>query len=181
MGVIGRPGWEWIGWSKQPQGWKRLNVDGSLNVVIPSAGAGSALRKENRDWEDGFHVRLGSSKIEEAESWALLQGLKMARENGAKQLIIELDSLRVYRWIRGLEEINNSLTNVIQECKDYINKDWSTSIKHVYREGNQVANRMTKLALNSPNSIIARWRKPLKELENLLLRDMLGTKTLRKV
>ena len=39
------------------------------------------------------------------------------------------------RWIRGLEEINNSLTNVIQECKDYINKDWSISIKRVYREG----------------------------------------------
>ena len=47
----------------------------------------------------------------------------MARENGAKRLIIELDSLTVYRWIRGLEEINNSLTNVIQECRDYINKD----------------------------------------------------------
>ena len=47
----------------------------------------------------------------------------MARENGARRLIIELESLIVYRWIKGLEEINNSLTNVIQECKDYINKD----------------------------------------------------------
>ena len=84
----------------------------------------------------------------------------MARENGARRLIIELESLTVYRWIKGLEEINNSLTNVIQECKDYINKDWSISIKHVYKEGNQVADRMAKLALNSPNSIIARWRKP---------------------
>ena len=93
----------------------------------------------------------------------------MARENRDRRLIIELDSLTVYRWIRGLEEINNSLTNVIQECMDYINKDWSISIKRVYREGNQVADRMAKLALNSPNSIIARWRKPLKELENLLL------------
>ena len=156
-------GWEWIGWRKPPQGWKKLNVDGSLNVVILNVGAGGALRNENGDWEDGFTARLGSSKIEEAESWALLQGLKMARENGARRLIIELDSLAVYRWIRGLEEINNSLTNVIQECKDYINKDRLISIKHVYREGNQVAEWMAKLALNSPNSIIARWKKPPKE------------------
>ena len=132
-------------------------------------------------WEDGFTARLGSSKIEEAKSRALLQGLKMVRENEARQLIIELDSLTVYRWIRGLEEINNYLTNIIQECKDYINKDWSISIKHVCREGNQVADMMTKLVLNSSKSIIARWRKPPKELENLLFQDMLCTKTPRKV
>ena len=105
----------------------------------------------------------------------------MAKENGARRLIIELNSLIVYRWIKGLEEINNSLTNVIQECKDYINKDLSISIKHVYREGNQVVDKMAKLALNSLNSIIARWRKPPKELENLFLQNMLGTKTPRKV
>ena len=34
----------------------------------------------------------------------------MVRENEARQLIIELDSLTVYWWIKGLEEINNSLT-----------------------------------------------------------------------
>ena len=79
----------------------------------------------------------------------------MVRENEARRLIIELDSLKVYRWIRGLEEINNSLTNVIQEYYDYLNKDWSISIKHVYRDGNQVADMMAKLAFNSPNSIIA--------------------------
>ena len=58
----------------------------------------------------------------------------MARENGYRRLIIEFDSLTIYRWIRGLEEVNNSHTNVIKECKDYINKDWSISIKHVFRE-----------------------------------------------
>ena len=48
--------------------WKKLNVDGSLNVVIPSARVGDALRNENGDWEDGFTARLGSNQIEEAES-----------------------------------------------------------------------------------------------------------------
>ena len=68
IGVIGRPCWEWIDWSKPPQGWKKLNVDGSLNVVIPSARARGALRNENGDWEDSFTSRLGSSKIKEAKS-----------------------------------------------------------------------------------------------------------------
>ena len=31
-----------------------------------------------------FTTRLGSSNIQEAESWALLQGLKMSRENEAR-------------------------------------------------------------------------------------------------
>ena len=34
-----------ISWSKPPQGWKKLNVDGDLNVVILSAGAGIATPK----------------------------------------------------------------------------------------------------------------------------------------
>ena len=41
----------------------------------------------------------------------------MVRENEAKRLIIELDSLTIYRWIRGLEEINNSLTNVSKNAR----------------------------------------------------------------
>ena len=45
MGLIGRSGWEWIGWSKPPQGWKKLNIDGSLNVVILSARGRRCIKK----------------------------------------------------------------------------------------------------------------------------------------
>ena len=41
---------------------------GNRKARLGSTGAGGALRNENEDWEDGFTARLGSSKIEEAES-----------------------------------------------------------------------------------------------------------------
>ena len=49
MELIGRLGWEWIGWSQPSQRWNKLNIDGDLNVVILSAGVGGALRNENGD------------------------------------------------------------------------------------------------------------------------------------
>ena len=51
-------------------------------MVIPSAGAGGALRNENGDWEDGFTARLGSNKIEEAESWVRALGMQLYVRTG---------------------------------------------------------------------------------------------------
>ena len=39
--------------------------------------------------------------MEEAETWGLLHGLRMAWDLGARQLLVEIDSLGVFNWVTG--------------------------------------------------------------------------------
>ena len=105
---------------------------------------------------------------------ALVYGLKMACEMGIRKLIVEIDSLQVYSWVKGVNGIENSLSNVIQECRFWLNKSWVVSIKHVYREGNQVGDQLAKMALKSHHNTLLKWRGPSREVFDLLQRDMFG-------
>ena len=50
--------------------------------------------------------------------------------------------------MKGLKEIENSLSNVIQEYKTWFDKNWMISIMLVYKEGNQATYHMAKMASN---------------------------------
>ena len=73
---------------------------------------------------------------------------------------METNSLTVYRWIKGLEEIVNLHVNMIQECKHWLEKDRVISVKHIYKEGNQAADKMAKLSLYTLDDTFTSWRKP---------------------
>ena len=49
--------------------------------------------------------------------------------------------------MKGLQHTEDSLSNVIQGCKEWLYKNWMVSLKNVYREGNHVANHLAKMAL----------------------------------
>ena len=44
------------------------------------------------------------------------------------------------------ENIKHS--NLIRECMQLLSKNWSVSLKHIYREGNQVADFLVNLSLD---------------------------------
>ena len=71
------------------------------------------------------------SFIEEAEAWALLFGLRLAWDLGFEKIIVEVYSLLVFNWVKGLKEIDNSLSNVIQECKTWPHKNWMMNLTRV--------------------------------------------------
>ena len=101
--------------------------------------------------------RVGNGVLQ-IETWAFLFGLKMAWEMGSKKLIVKINSLEVYSWVKEINVIKNSLSNVIQECRVSLNKSWVVSIKHVYREGNQVTDQLTKMALKAHHNTLLKWR-----------------------
>ena len=110
---LGRYGRVWISWNKPLRGWMKLNVDGSVHLDMGTVGAGGTTRNELGEWEDGFTMKLGCNTLEETKSWALLHSLRLAWERGTRRIIVETDSLTVYKWIKGLEEIVNLHANVI--------------------------------------------------------------------
>ena len=70
--------------------------------------------------------------------------------------MVEVDSLVVFNWTKESEESTNSLANVIQECKEWLQRGWMVNFKLVLREGNLVANKPTKLALKSHSMNLTR-------------------------
>ena len=113
----------WVGWTTPTPGWLKLNVDGSVDDNKGPAGAGGVLRDSMGNWVGGFSTRLRECSMEEAETWALLHGLRLAWDLGARQLSVEINSLGVFSWVTGKEEVDNFLGNVVFECKNWCVRD----------------------------------------------------------
>ena len=94
----------WIGWKWPPSGLMKLNTDGSVIGETGLAGAGGILRDALGNWVAGFTTYLGDYMIDEAESLALIYGLKMAWNLGAMKIIVETDSLKAFNGVTGRQE-----------------------------------------------------------------------------
>ena len=108
----------WIGWRHPPPGWVKLNIDGSTLKESGTAGAGGTIKDATERWISGFTTQLGDYLIEIAKTWALLHGLKMAWDSGVRNCIIEMDSLTVLNWIKGVAEVFCSHANLVHECQE---------------------------------------------------------------
>ena len=71
----------------------------------------------------------------------------MVWEVGVRRLIIEIDSLKVFHWVKGVEDVASTHANVVYECKEWLKRGWIASLQFVFREGNQATDSMAKLAL----------------------------------
>nr|GMD43908.1 putative RNA-directed DNA polymerase [Ipomoea batatas] len=124
-----------------------LNIDGSFNVRQHKAGCGGVLRDKAGSWLGGFTSKLMTQHVIESEAWGLLKGMQWAWNKGIRNIEIQMDSKDVINWITGTEQPRGPLRNIIHSCRQWINKSWIVSIKHVYREQNAVADGLAKLAL----------------------------------
>ena len=122
---------EQIRWRKPPPEWLEVNIDGSMSEDHGTSRDRGLIRDEQGAWKGGFEITLRCSSIEEAEAWALLFGLWLAWYLGFGKIIVEVDSLPVFNWVKGLKEIDNSLSNVIQECKTWLHKNWMKNLTRV--------------------------------------------------
>ena len=138
----GNPGMTWIGWKRPPSSWMKLNTDGSVIGETGPAGAGGILRDALGNWVAGFTTYLDGCMIDEAESLALIHGLKMAWNLGARKIIVETDSLQAFKWVTGRQEVESSHGNVVSECQAWQKRDWTATINQIFREGNRAADEM---------------------------------------
>ncbi|XP_016185827.1 uncharacterized protein LOC107627512 [Arachis ipaensis] len=131
-----------------PEAWK-LHVDGSSNVT--SGGAGVILESQNGVViEQSVRYDFPVSN-NQAEYEALLAGLTLASEVGAKVLEISTDSQVVSSQINGDYQTRDPL---LQQCLAKVNKLKEefdqVIIQHVPRERNARADLLSKLASTKP-------------------------------
>lgn len=89
----------------------------------------------------------------QAEYTGLLIGIKSAIESGIKQLLIEGDSQLVIFQTEGKWKVKNEGLKVLnKEVKDLLSQLDFVAVRHVYRENNTYADRITNDVLKSRQS-----------------------------
>ena len=84
-------------WSSHPEGWFCLNTDGSLKSSQGMATCGGLLRDHHGRWKIGFAKKVRCTITFVAELWGVLQGLRIARDQGMQNILLQVDSESVVK------------------------------------------------------------------------------------
>ncbi|MEP6958565.1 MAG: ribonuclease HI family protein [Nitrospirota bacterium] len=89
---------------------------------------------------------LGEGTNNMAEYRAAIEGLKKARDLGATDITLRMDSQLVVRQINGVYKVKNAALKVLHAEVRVLLKVCSWSVAHVRREDNQRADDLANLA-----------------------------------
>ena len=84
-----------VGWTKPPEGWDKLNSNGSVMGSTGKARGEGVIRNHEGVWLKGYVRPIRHIDSCRAELWALRDGLVLAKEMGLNSLVVELDALSV--------------------------------------------------------------------------------------
>ncbi|MBA0818343.1 hypothetical protein Gohar_025504, partial [Gossypium harknessii] len=95
-------------WNRPDLGWVKLNVDGSVSIVISKAAIGGIVRDSNWKWLTGFAMVTGMTKVFQVEARAVVEGLKLAWMKCYKHVEINCDNALLIDTIcNGFGSISN--------------------------------------------------------------------------
>ena len=167
----------WVGWSMPQNNFVKLNCDGSSIGNPGRAGFGGLIWRANTEWVVGFSSHVNQADNLCVELLALRRGLDLAWSLGFRRVECEVDCEEVVRLINKPPN-RHAYTAIIRDILRLLNFNWEYSIKHVYREGNQVADFLAKLgALYDEGDHV--WNSPPASLGVILLADAAGVQHLR--
>jgi len=131
-----------------------LQFDG-LSEPNPGESTGGAVVFSPNDrkplFERGEYMGFGTNN--QAEYTGLLIGIQSAIDMGIKEILIEGDSNLVINQVKGSWKVNNDKLKVINiQIRNLIENFTFVGIKHVYREKNVYADRITNDVVKTKKS-----------------------------
>ncbi|CAL1356848.1 unnamed protein product [Linum trigynum] len=169
-----------VGWVAPPNGWMKLNSDGAAQGINGLATAGGVLRDKNDNWKGGFCCKIGTGSAILAELWGIHQGLILARNHGVQFLILETNSKLAIDLIKNREDPVHPHSTILNAIRRLLTQDWVVQLVHTYREGNRVADWLSKHGLVYPFGV-HELANPPSELSRILTDDTLGVSFPRMV
>lgn len=165
-----------VRWDPPPEGFYKLNTDGSILQNPGKAGAGDLIRDYHGRWILGFGRPLGVANSLMAEGWALQDGLRLARWMGIQNLYVELDAKVLYDLIWSNSSSNMHLFQIILECRQLASEFRECRTNQVYREANGAADFLAKTARDelSVGDGLKIWEHPPPGLSDILAADCQG-------
>lgn len=129
------------------------------------------IRDDRGYWILGFYGRLEDYSSLEAELWGIFRGLELIQSQGIR-LEIDSDSTTAISLIN--EEVSTHSPHVIliQECKALM-AITGCPLKHIFREGNQVADKLANLGVDQEHKWVSHISPP-EDIIPLLEADMRG-------
>ncbi|MCI24591.1 putative non-LTR retroelement reverse transcriptase [Trifolium medium] len=169
-----------IGWNPPPEGWVKLNTDGSCSDG-GWIGCGGVLRGSHGEWLGGFANFIGQGNAYLAELWGVFEGLKIARNLKFSAVELNVDSREVVNVIRGEGGGNLQGSALVYKIRRLLKKlDWEVVVHHSYREANQCADALANIGVSS--RIRSRFFETCPtQLNHVFLADIMGITTPRLV
>ncbi|XP_031116716.1 uncharacterized protein LOC116020380 [Ipomoea triloba] len=171
--------WKQIGWTKPPEDWYKMNIDGSCNLRNNSAGCGGLIRDSRGLWISGYMHKIGSCSARGAEAWALLKGIQLVQALGINKVIIETDSRDIWEGLCNGRQIENAVDNILLACKTEAANISEWKLECVGREQNRAADLLAWKAeeLDKGVNIL---QSPPAELLEIMEDDKIGVSAWRQ-
>jgi ribonuclease HI len=147
-------------WKPPPEGWAKINFDGSFVENNGDAGAGVIARNHHGDviftaWRS---IPNCSSAVE-AEARACLEGIKLAVQWIRGPVLLETDCARVHVAMSS-EEDRSEISFIIREAKAHAQWLAGWDVTQANRECNIVAHELAHLARRTANTSFWLGRAP---------------------
>ncbi|MFC1618042.1 ribonuclease HI family protein [Patescibacteria group bacterium] len=124
----------------------KLYTDGGSRGNPGPAGAGGVLILDKKKT---FKKYLGEMTNNQAEYSAMIEGMKLAAEEGVTELEVFLDSELIVKQMRGQYKVkNHGLKPLFAEALKLTNNFSNITFQHVYREKNQLADKLVNEAID---------------------------------
>jgi len=120
-----------VKWNKPPDGWFKLNLDGSSLGNPSLAGGRGLIWNENGDWIRGYARAIGITTSVAAELWAL-RDIQMCLLLNLSAVEIELDAKLVVDLLKKDGDISNRNKNIVADCKEGLKQIPMVRIVHCY-------------------------------------------------
>nr|XP_016436823.1 PREDICTED: uncharacterized protein LOC107762942 [Nicotiana tabacum] len=142
-----RPYQKWIQvtWESPLAGTIKVNTDGSFYKESGKAGIGGVVRNSQGDLIAAFSIHISCDDHTIVEAKAAEFGGKWCSQNGYTNFSIELDSKIIVNMLTDENPNDMQIKKVIDRASLII-KQTRATVRHCFREGNQVADCLAKLA-----------------------------------
>lgn len=131
-------------WSSPPNGWVKLNADGSYSDG--AAGAGMVLRDDQANIIFSACRSLYACRDAlEAELCACMEGISFAIQRSDSPVVIELDSLVAVKMIQGRDQDRSLYASLVNEIR-YLLTLRGNCITHIRRSQNKVSDSLANFA-----------------------------------
>lgn len=176
----GSNNWKKLCWVKPHGEYMKMNIDGSVDPPTKRAGCGGVLRDCKGEWKGGFVCSIGVCSPTQAEAWALLRGIQVAKQLGCKKVIFESDSQKIVDSINRDNTQNPILHNILTACKREMGGFESWQVIWAAREQNGPADKLAALS-GSYDRGVHILMEPPEILKRLLQDDAMGIPCWRNV
>lgn len=144
-----------VHWKRPAEGWCKLNCDGAVNNIGAKAGCGGVLRDNCSRFHFGYSAKLVNCSIVEVELWVILKGLRIAREKGFHNLLVETDSLNACNiLISGHCSVLHPCFYLVRDIRELMDLERNWSVEHINRKANKVAYILAKFGMDMNDNCI---------------------------